>query len=284
MKRNFEQRVYELAWEFLLEKVKPFGITETEIKKYLTPEQKDRPNDLNGIFKRILESAKNTDRKEKVIKNIDNLGKILFRFNPKKTIQHYGMNYKMLIENLDQELDNKVKQNDRGIWTVFAKTILTAAEFLSSFASGKEFYEWVEKIYEEEKSRIALPLILSNAITGLGFALSCDFLKELGYTEFGKPDTHIKYIFRELGLLGDVSIYTKSSLDYHYHQAILRLAKSVKPCHGENITPYAVDKLFWLIGSRYFYKHPKIGKDGRINAWRKEDFIRFVKNKLKIDL
>ena len=43
------------------------------------------------------------------------------------------------------------------------------------------------------------------------------------------------------------------------------------PRHA-GVTPYNVDKLFWLIGSGYFYGNPEIGNNGKIGR-RKKQFI-----------
>lgn len=47
------------------------------------------------------------------------------------------------------------------------------------------------------------------------------------------------------------------------------------------VTPYNVDKLFWLIGSGYFYKNPEIGNQGRIGS-RKKQFIGVAQMKLGV--
>jgi len=80
----------------------------------------------------------------------------------------------------------------------------------------------------------------SNKI-GLGFALACDFLKENGYPKFVKPDLQIKYIFTSLKLS------KPQSDDYEVFKDVVRFSESI------NEVPYVVDKLFWLVGSGYFY-------------------------------
>jgi hypothetical protein len=46
------------------------------------------------------------------------------------------------------------------------------------------------------------------------------------------------------------------------------------------VTPYNVDKVFWLIGSGYFYDDPQIGKNGRIGS-RKKEFINMAQPRLE---
>jgi thermostable 8-oxoguanine DNA glycosylase len=39
-------------------------------------------------------------------------------------------------------------------------------------------------------------MLISREVKGIGFPLACDFLKEMGFTGFAKPDVHIKTIFK----------------------------------------------------------------------------------------
>lgn len=122
-------------------------------------------------------------------------------------------------------------------------------------------------MYDDDQMRPFLPMLLGFEIDGFGFALSCDFLKEMGYVNFGKPDTHIKDIFIELGFLTNTA---KNSLkaDYLSLKLIERIAKN----NGR--APYAVDKLLWLIGSGNFYLDKiEIGS-------KKKEFIAFMKKQI----
>jgi hypothetical protein len=46
------------------------------------------------------------------------------------------------------------------------------------------------------------------------------------------------------------------------------------------VTPYNVDKLFWLIGSGNFYEDPHVGNRGRIGS-KKKEFIEVAKAQLE---
>ena len=121
---------------------------------------------------------------------------------------------------------------------------------------------------EDERARPALPTLLEKEIDGFGFALACDFVKELGYENFSKPDVHVKDIFWALGLS------PWGTNDYEVFKAVARVARNV------NVTPYNVDKLFWRIGSGYFYDDPDIGNNGRIGS-RKKQFIEVARMTLE---
>jgi thermostable 8-oxoguanine DNA glycosylase len=107
--------------------------------------------------------------------------------------------------------------------------------------------------------------MISYEVSGIGFPLACDFLKELGFSEYGKPDVHLKDIFKALDLI-DPNEKSASKLDYQTLKVIDRIAKE------NGTTAYAVDKIFWLIGSGSFYlSNLKIGRQKKV-------FIEKVKN------
>jgi hypothetical protein len=114
-------------------------------------------------------------------------------------------------------------------------------------------------------------MLLDTEIVGFGFPLACDFLKGLGYENFSKPDVHVKEIFEGIGLC------PYGSSDYEVFKAVARVARNA------GVTPYNVDKLFWLIGSWYFYEDPQIGNKGRVGRRkeRKERFIEVAHSRLE---
>ncbi len=269
----FDKELYQEAYAFLL---KIENVTKELIDKHLLPEdRRNKPDSLNLIYKLILESAQNVQMSPNVIGksisgikgNIDPLKEILFDFDPKKTREKYGeYSADELFREIRPRLRHSPPVGKNTLWLRYCKTIISSSVFLSQFENHHEFYRFVDTYYEDEKMRPFLPMLLSFEIDGLGFALSCDYLKEMGYVKFGKPDTHIKDIFIELGLLGTAS---KSSpkADYFSMRIIDRISKN------NNTTPYAVDKLLWLIGSGNFYLEKlEVGS-------KKEEFIKFMKQK-----
>ena len=59
---------------------------------------------------------------------------------------------------------------------------------------------WPQAMQHALRARPALPLLLVQEIDGFGFALACNFLRELGYENFSKPDVHLRKIFWVTGL------------------------------------------------------------------------------------
>src|SRR4030067_163339 len=270
---ELDKELYQEAYSFLL---RIESITKELIDKHLLPEyKKTKPGTLNLIYKAILESAQNVQMSPNVIGksisgikgNIDPLKEILFDFDPKKTCEKYsGYSADELFNEIRTRLMYPPRDGKISLWLRYCKTIISSSVFLSQLENHHEFYKFVDTYYEDDKIRPFLPMLLSFEIDGFGFALSCDFLKEMGYVKFGKPDTHIKDIFIELWLLSAVS-RSSSKADYFSLKIIERIAKS------NNTTPYAVDKLLWLIGSGDFYL-------GKLEVGsKKKEFIELMKQR-----
>jgi hypothetical protein len=270
---EIDKELYQEAYAFLL---KFEGVTMKLIEAQLLPEPKrTKPDGLNLIYEAILESAQNLQMSPNVIgKSISGekgvigpLREILFEFDPKKTQAKYGAcSAEELFGEIRPRLIQPPRDGKNSLWLRYCKTIISASAFLSQFQNHHEFYKFIDTYYDDDKIRPFLPMLLSFEIDGLGFALSCDVLKEMGYVKFGKPDTHTKDILIQLGLLGAVP-KTSSKADYFSLRLLERIAKS------NDTTVYAVDKLLWLIGSGDFYLGKlKIGS-------KKKEFIEFMKRK-----
>ena len=108
-------------------------------------------------------------------------------------------------------------------------------------------------------------MMISIEISGIGFPLACDFLKEIGFMNFGKPDVHLKEIFKALNLI-DPNENSAIKQDYQTLKLIDKIARA------NGITSFEVDKIFWLIGSGNFYlENIKIGRN-------RNEFIEKVKS------
>jgi len=268
-----DRKAFELAWDFLLGLRVP-GLTEDVINTYIRPSDSNPPPlTLIQIYKGILNSAQNANMRAGVIGRaiggFDRLDSVLFGFDPAKVLKSYRT-WNDVLDVIVKKLKphGKVRREPRSIWPLYCRTILTAAEFVTRFESGDDFKRWADFFDKDDRARPALPMLISLEIEGIGFPLACDFLKENGYRNFAKPDVHIKDIFTRLGL-------ARSRNDYEVFSSVVRVALNV----GE--TPYCVDKLFWLIGSGNFYKHPNVGVAGQIGN-NKEQFYKFVRRKLPV--
>ncbi len=265
------KNLYEFAYKFLLSKN---GITGEVIEKHLVPEY-NKPNNLNAIFQRLCHTAQNKQMSTKVIGSsiggVDNLKEVLFNFNPKLVAEKFSKSEsEKLLNEIVIKLNPKgqIRRTSRSIWPQFCQSIIDAAHFLNAFKDAESFYGWADLFANDEKTKAALPLLISIEISGIGFPLACDFLKEIGYLNFGKPDVHLKEVFKELKLI-DPNEKSIIKQDYQTLKLIDKIAIE------NNTTAFKVDKIFWLIGSGNFYvSNINIGRN-------RNEFIREAKKQFK---
>lgn len=269
-----DRAIYQFAKAFLLNLKVP-GVTKQLINKYSAPPVANTELlPLSEIYKRILESAQNANMKAGVIGRsiggVDKLAPVLNGFDPSFVVKTYSF-WEEIFEKIKHEIRpiGKMRDTSRSIWPQFCRSIQSAAKFVDQFSTSEDFYDWVKLFDGDNRARVALPMLLASEIEGIGFALACDFLKEIGFVNFAKPDVHIRDIFKGLGLC------SQKATDYEIFKAVIGMAANA------GVTPYNADKLFWLIGSGYFYDDPSIGNNGRIGSY-KEEFIRLAQHRFRI--
>lgn len=233
------------------------GVTTQIIDAHLHDWKQRKPKDIPGLFQAMLLHAQNRQGMPNTIGSISRLKKLLFGFNPGKVIAHYST-WDDLFDAISEAAHVPASRFDKGnaksYWVIYCKSIMSCADFLSRYSSMQQFDEFVDGFMTNEFSRLALPLLLKEEVFGFGFALSCDFLKETGYPQFLKPDTHINDIARGLGI-------SHSSTDFGVFKDVEAYCNRIKKL------PYEVDKLFWLVGSGRFYL-----SELKVNS-SKHDFI-----------
>jgi hypothetical protein len=271
--QELDRAAYALAKDFLLQSGVGKGVTPKLIDRYLhlsTP----RPDTLAGLYEHVLESAQSANMKAGVIGGsiggVGNLRPVLCDFEPALVLEKYRSGWEGLLDDIVAQLKPRgsIPRTPRSIWPRYCRSALSGARFLSRFSSADDFFGWVDIFDGDERARPALPLLVAQEIEGFGFALSCDLLNGLGYENFSKPDVHVKDIFGALGLC------PQGAGDYKVFRAVARVARNV------GVTPYNVDKLFWLVGSGYFYDDPHIGNKGRIGSQKKR-FVEAARERLE---
>lgn len=264
-----DREFYDFAYNFLLEEAakKDPRITKEVVDKYLTvPEPKNNVKNLNDIFYKVLFHAQNAQGKPNIIGGaiggVDNLGKVLFDFDATKVLNKYDGKETSLLQDIQEEfnlqnINTEFEGRRAGTWPKYCRTIIDAAKFVKQFKDKDCFFKFVNSYYEDDNKMAELPLVLSDKIYGLGFALSCDFLKELGFVNYGKPDVHLKEILAAYNYVS-----AKAS-----DKDVLR--KMIKITKNAEISCYKFDKVLWLIGSGFFYED-KFGKneDGKIGSMK----------------
>jgi hypothetical protein len=269
-----DKLAYRLCFEYLL-RFSEDGVTRDILQRYLDYNNaKQRPTSISALYQKLLSSAQEASLKSGVIGRsiggVSALGKVLYGFDPSVVVATFGTDWEKVLNQIERRLkpNGKIRRTPRSIWPQYCRTILSGAEFFTQFHTSDEFYQWADSFDREPKSRLALPLLISSEIVGIGFALACNFLKDIGYVNFGKPDVHIRDLFKGLNLCG------AEANDVQILRALIRISENV------GVTPYNVDKLFWLVGSGYFHDDMQIGKQGRVRT-DKRAFIASARKQLK---
>lgn len=250
------QGVYQLAYSYLLE-ILPNQLNPNDLEKYFTGDRRDF-NSLADVYEQLIQSAQNYQRMPNVINFLGRKEKI------KAILCDYKFNeivdYKIedLYQIFRKEFNVTSEDSSRNSWRKWSKSVIDAAKFMCDFENVEDFKAFVNQFDYNLPTRMALPLLISNKISGIGFALACDCLKELGYINYPKPDVHLIDVFNGLGLSDNnpVSVF----------EAIVRMSEDCKS-DDESVTPYKIDKIIWLICSGRFYQDEiTIGR-------HKDDFI-----------
>jgi len=252
--------VYQEAIKFLWE-VMPEELSQEELIRYFDIAKTFKSKE--EILFRLLITLQNRQMATKVIgfENKDKqpiFKKILFNYNANTILENYTDT--KLFECFCENFSIKNAESRNNLWRLYSKSIISACKFLNEFDSADDFDRFVMQFTYNAFSASALPMLLEREVFGLGFPLACDWLKELGYTGYPKPDVHIKDIFYELDLC--------DNNDYSAYKAVIEMANVVEA------TPYKVDKIFYLIGSGNFYIHNiKIGRNKAEFIKRTKDLI-----------
>ena len=142
----------------------------------------------------MIHSAQNYQRMPNVIKfqeRREKIKNILFDFDVKKIVETYEI--EELYRIFRKEFNITSADNKFNSWHKWSKSIIDSAKFLSEFKNVDDFKGFVGQFDYNVHTRMALPLLISEKISGMGFALACDFLKELGYINYPKPDVQLMY-------------------------------------------------------------------------------------------
>ena len=184
--------------------------------------------------------------------------KILFDYDAEQILEHY--NEDSLLTAFSENFVIKNIESKSNSWRLYAKSVISASKFLCRFNSVEDFESFIDRY--SEYSIINLPIFLKENVFGMGFALACNFLKDLGYSEYIKPDVHIKDIFVGSGLCLDD--------DYSIFNTAIEMSNHV------GVSAAHLDKLLWIVCSGNFHL------DGIKVGNRKSEFISRIKNILKL--
>ena len=254
--------VYSEAQDYLLSML-PNSMKPSDLDKYFIGDRRDFAS-LQDVYEQFLYSAQNYQRMPNVIKYDDRreqIKNILHEFD----IQLIkDMDVDELYQIFRREFKVTSRDSKQNSWRKWSGSAIDAAKFMSNFKDVDDFKAFVAQFDYNLPTRMALPLLISTKIKGIGFALACDTLKELGYLNYPKPDVHLIEVFNQLGLSEEdpAAVF----------EAIVTMADSCKEIDPE-VTPYKIDKIIWLICSGKFYL------DDITVGRHKDEFITYVLTK-----
>lgn len=254
------QIVYKYANEYL-RSILPKEMNERDLEKYYIGDNSNFTS-LEDVLIRLIYSAQNYQRMPNVIKfndRFDRIKVILYEFDYNKIAEMEAID---LYYKFRKEFNVTSKDTKMNSWYKWSKSIIDSAKFVCNFKDVEDFKHFVSLYDYNTITRMSLPLLISSKISGIGFPLACDFLKELGYSNYPKPDVHIVDIFVNLGLSDDNII--------NVFEAVIRMYEDCKEVDS-TVTPYKIDKILWLICSgRFYFDNITINR-------HKEEFILYVK-------
>lgn len=225
---------------------------------------------LDNIYKRLLISCQNRNMMSGVIKfdkREEKFADILEQFNPAKILKKYKSD-EDLYEIFEQTKEFKVNKDHNELWNSFAQSVIDGAKFIGRFDNVEAFKKMIGTIASYFPGTMMIPRLICGEIRGMGEALACDFIKEIGYVEYAKPDVHINYIIRKV--CRNEKMTAKEILE-----------KVQQIAEDAGASAFAVDKILWLIASGKYYdvegKEPTITIKTQTNPNLRDEFLETIK-------
>lgn len=225
---------------------------------------------LDNIYKRLLISCQNRNMMSSVIKfdkREEKFADILEQFNPSKILKKYKSGEE-LYKVFEQTKEFEINKEHNELWKSFAQSVIDGARFISRFDSVEAFKKMIGNIASYFPGTMMIPRLICGEIRGMGEALACDFIKEIGYVEYAKPDVHINYIIR--AVCHNEKMTAKEILE-----KVQQIAEEA------GVSAFAVDKILWLIASGKYYdvdgKEPTIKIKNQANQDLRDEFLEKIR-------
>ncbi len=272
-------KLYEILYSNLKDFSSACGLNEEELEEYFIPERHTRfiKKDFTEIILLCLCSSlqnsgmmHNSIRfNEKTRSNREIIIKALYNLNLKKCASNFHK-YDDIYERF-KELgikDNGSRKNKETNWEKYCKGLYDGITFLYK-ENGIQIIKNLTKSKELTNDNLKQISYINKKIHGLGFPLTCDWLKESGCEWLAKPDVHIIEVVKKI--TSDDKINEKETIRFmDYWAKVLQSSKKYK-----EVTAYKLDKVIWLLCTGNFYLHEqKIGRDmilQEIDALRRSD-------------
>ncbi len=226
------------------------GIDETGLQKYFIPEGNTSPE---SILFRLCSSLQNSGMMRNSIKFNDAdpayrnaIKNVLFDYDIKKSASVYpdweSIYNTMIAAGIT---DNGIKDKKESNWEKYCRGLYDGLHFLTADNGVKKIKDLVavSDLTDKEMREIS---VISKNIHGLGFALTCDWLKECGCSWLAKPDVHINGVVKYMQ-------HNEALKDEDVLKVMFSWAKAVRATGDNTVTAYKIDKMLWLLCTGEFY-------------------------------
>lgn len=254
--------IYKSAIEYLWEHSQ--GLTQEIFETYLNDKRKTT---MNEVFQVAVFSFRDWNPqfgKSGISEHTEEIESLFKDYN----IQYFNQNIRTLP---DDELDALFKKAFGGSNNAYKKVkenVCCTAKYLSGFKNVTEMYAYFDSFDStKEVERNKLIGIIAGKVKWWGPALVPNWLKDIGMSNYSKPDDHVKFIISNLGLSSDN--------EYDVIDAVFKIAEDYKSVDNQ-ASAFKLDRILWLIGSGNFYNHKGIVS---FNGNRTE-FVEMVKTEL----
>jgi len=195
-------KLYKALYRNLISYASVAGVDESALQKYFIPEGN---TSSNSILFRLCSSLQNSGMMRNSIKFNDKdtryrdiVKKVLFGFNTEKSAATYSdwesIYNAMLAGGIT---DNGSKEKKESNWEKYCRGLYDGLRFLA-YGNGERIIKDLVAVSALTDQELKEIYTISNQIHGLGFPLTCDWLKECGCTWLAKPDVHISRVVKYL--------------------------------------------------------------------------------------
>ncbi len=262
---NIKERnktIYRFAEEYLRKNAN--GLTDSILEEYYHNPRK--PN-LDSVFGVVVSSA--DDWHKPKARNISYrnrssaINKVVGDHSITYVLDTYKNDYNALYSAFKDSLSLDDKQFTVDVWLSYANCICGMAQYLSKFKNAEEMYTYFDGFKTpEEKIKLIKEIKCQSHISktkwGWGFALSANWLKDIGMLDYCKPDIQVIKCLNSLGLCSKTNTVVFKTL--------VAIAEDTKE-YDKTASAFKLDRILWLIGSGDFYNHSEIEWKGSIEEY-----------------
>lgn len=166
---NRMKKIYQMGYSYLVNML-PEGLSEEDLQKYFIGDRRDFVS-IEGIYEQFIHSAQNYRSMPNVIKyeqHRDKIKEILLDFDVQ---QIQKMDIDKLYYKFREAFNVVSKDSNQNSWRKWSRSAIDAAKFMSNFKDADDFRGFVARFDYNRPTRMALPLLLSTKISGIGFCI-----------------------------------------------------------------------------------------------------------------